>query len=107
VFLIRDDRENGVDFGLAFFHVHRGAEDLDRVSAGDHFAVSGDKGELQRGNDLVAVDSFFFFVIVNEGDDIVGHGVAVSAIGAADVWRRKRVGARPTPFFRQKLCEGF
>ena len=73
--------------------VHIGAQRFDGIGTGNHLAIGGNEGELQRGNDLVAVDSFFLFVILDEGDDIVGHGGRVSAIallmsGDAKEWVR-------------------
>jgi hypothetical protein len=91
--VIGDDGEDSVNLRFALFGIHRGAQRLNRISTRHHLTIGGNEGEFQRGNDLVAVDSFFLFVILNEGDDIVGHGVlclrsALLMSGDAKEWVR-------------------
>ena len=73
VVLIGHHGEQGKNPGFALLGVHLGTQRFDGIGAGNHLAVGGNEGELQRGDDLVSVDAFFLFVILNEGDDIVGH----------------------------------
>ena len=103
VIFIRDYGETGKNPGFSLTDIHIGAQRFYGIGPGNHLAVGRDERVFQRGHDLIAVNCFFLFVILDEGDNIVGHSGGVCD-QHGDIWRRKRVGARPTPFFRQKPC---
>ncbi len=79
--VIGHNGEGREDSRLTFLRVHLGAEGLDCVGTWNHFPISGNEREFKGGHDLVTVDAFFFFVIFDECDDVVGHG------SWTDVWR--------------------
>jgi hypothetical protein len=91
VFGVLNDCEGSEDACFSFAEVDFCAHDFDVFGTGNHFAIGRNEGEFQRSNDLLAVDAFFFFVILDEGDDIVGHGG--QCLESGGVRRRKRVGA--------------
>ena len=62
------------NLGIALFSVNFSPQSFNRIGSRNHFTISRNKRKLERRNDLIAVDSFFFFVIFDECDDVVGHG---------------------------------
>ena len=75
VVIISHHSKKGVDDRIALARIHLGLKFLDGISAGNHLPVSRDEGKLKGCKDLLAVNALFFFVIVNECDDVVGHGL--------------------------------
>ena len=74
VVVIGNDGKGSENSGITFLGINVSTQLLDGIRTWNHFPVGGNERKLQRGNDLLTINAFFFFVVFDECDDVVGHG---------------------------------
>ena len=73
IIVVRHDLKTGQNPGISLPLVNFRFQGLNSVSTGNHLTIGRAKGIFQGLDNAFALDGFFFFVELDEGDDIGSH----------------------------------